>query len=362
MKTAYDVLGVSHNASKETIRAAFRKAAKAYHPDLHAGDPTAAHQLRQVVAAYKLLGSTRKRAAYDQHLRNRRYVKVRRLATPAVAGLVSGSIVAAVVWLSVWLTKMQWASGYTNDRGGVQQLASSLPPPATHAEPLLAREFERLQAGGDPMAIWAFAVRNPSAPESQLAWSKLLELTDASGDLFLLQVLHIGAPDAISKRAQRRLIHLGALAASQEDREASGAPSSGSLEGRAASLVSTIVSAWSSAKVINLASLISAYADEVLYYGRRISRQAVLLDKRRLLEWWPERAYDVHHDSITVQCLANVCKVVGLTDWHTSSVARAATASGIARFEYEVTFSGDAFTILSENSSVVKRFEQARRR
>jgi curved DNA-binding protein CbpA len=363
MKTAYDVLGVSRNASKETIRAAFRKAAKAHHPDLHAGDPTAEQQLRQVVAAYRLLGSARKRAAYDRYLRYHRLGKVRRLATPAVAGLVSGSIVAAVVWLSVWLTKMQWASGYTNDdRGGLQQSASSLHSPATHAEPLLAREFEQLQAGGDAMAILAFAARNPNTPESRLAWSKLLELTDAAEDLFLLHVLHIGAPDATSKRAQQRLMHLGALAAAQEDSEVSGAPSSDSLEGRAASFVSAIVSAWSSAKVINVGSLIGAYADEVLYYGKRISRQAVLLDKRHLLKWWPERAYDVHLDSITVQCLANVCKVVGLTDWHTSSVARAATASGIAKFEFELTFSGDAFSILSEKSSVVKHFEQAGRR
>jgi hypothetical protein len=206
------------------------------------------------------------------------------------------------------------------------------------------------------MAIWSFALRNPNAPESRLAWSKLLELTDATEDLFLLQVLHIGAPDAISKRAQQRLIQLGALAATQEVTQVSHVPSSDSLEGRAVSFVSAIVSAWSSAKVINLASLIGGYADEVLYYGRRISRQAVLLDKRRLLEWWPERAYDVHLDSITVQCVANVCKVVGLTDWQTSSVARAAAASGIARFEYEITFSGDAFSILSESSAVVKRF------
>jgi hypothetical protein len=149
---------------------------------------------------------------------------------------------------------------------------------------------------------------------------------------------------------------LGALAATQEVTQVSHVPSSDSLEGRAVSFVSAIVSAWSSAKVINLASLIGGYADEVLYYGRRISRQAVLLDKRRLLEWWPERAYDVHLDSITVQCVANVCKVVGLTDWQTSSVARAAAASGIARFEYEITFSGDAFSILSESSAVVKRF------
>jgi curved DNA-binding protein CbpA len=367
MKTAYDVLGVRRDASDEEIRAAFRKAAKAYHPDLNAGDPTVEQQLRQVIAAYKLLKDPQKRAAYDQYLRNSRRVKVRRFAAPAVAGLVSGSIVASVVWLSVWLSRTQGASGYANqqaaaanDSGGRQQSASGPHPTAAHAEPqaLLAREFEQVLASRDPMAIWAFAVRNPDAPESELAWSKLLALIDTAEDLFLLQVLRIGAPDAISERARQRLIRLGALAIAQEDSEVSRAASTGSLEGRAASFVSALVSAWSSTKAINLASVIGAYADEVLYYGSRISRQAVLLDKSRLLEWWPERVYDVLPDSITVQCLANVCKVGGITDWQTRSGARAASASGISRFEYEVTLSRGAFSILSETSSTVKRSGQ----
>ena len=149
----------------------------------------------------------------------------------------------------------------------------------------------------------------------------------------------------------------------KEDVEVSGAPSSDSLEGRAASFVTAQVSGWSSANAINLASLASAYADEILYYGSRRSRQAVLVDKRRLLERWPERIYHVQPGSITVQCLANVCKVGGLTDWQTRSAPRATSASGTARFEYEVTLSGDdAFSILSEGSSVVKRDRQADRR
>jgi hypothetical protein len=144
--------------------------------------------------------------------------------------------------------------------------------------------------------------------------------------------------------------------------EVPGAPSSDSLEGRAASFVAAQVSGWSSANAINLASLASAYADEILYYGSRKSRQAVLLDKGRLLERWPERIYHVQPGSITVQCLANVCKVGGITNWQTRSAPRATSASGTAQFEYEVTLSGDAFSILSENSSVVKRDRQANRR
>ena len=72
MKTAYDVLGVHRNASHETIRTAFRKAAKACHPDLNVSDPTAELQVRVVITAYEILKNQQKRAAYDRHFRERR--------------------------------------------------------------------------------------------------------------------------------------------------------------------------------------------------------------------------------------------------------------------------------------------------
>jgi hypothetical protein len=148
----------------------------------------------------------------------------------------------------------------------------------------------------------------------------------------------------------------------KEDVEVSGARSPDSPEGRVAGFVAAQVSSSSSASDIDLASLASAYADEIFYYGSRKSRQAVLLDKRRLLERWPERFYQVQPGSIIVQCRANVCKVRGMTDWQTHNASRATSAGGTAQFEYEVALSGDAFSILSENSSVVKRDRQADKR
>jgi hypothetical protein len=194
-----------------------------------------------------------------------------------------------------------------------------------------------------------------------------MELIDVADDVSLLSVLRLVAVDAIAERAQQRLTRLGALAVAEEDsapaiaeeeRVATRAPPSDSLEARAADFVSAQISAWSSTNPIKLATLASSYADEVFYYGSRRSRQAVLLDKRRLLERWPERIYDVQSGSITVQCLANMCTVGGMIDWQTRSVSRAASANGIAQFEYKVTLSLGAFSILSENGSVVKRYRQ----
>jgi DnaJ-like protein len=51
MTSPHDVLGVSRDADDETIRAAFRKAAKAYHPDLNDGSEAAARRFKQIAAA-----------------------------------------------------------------------------------------------------------------------------------------------------------------------------------------------------------------------------------------------------------------------------------------------------------------------
>src|SRR5882672_4788046 len=110
MISPYDILGVPQCASDETIKAAFHRAAKACHPDLHAADPTAEQRLRQAVAAYQLLKNPEQRAAFDLHLKACRRKKARRLAVPALAGLVSGGAVAFVVWLSVSPSHTQIAS------------------------------------------------------------------------------------------------------------------------------------------------------------------------------------------------------------------------------------------------------------
>jgi len=364
MQTSYDVLGVPRNASSETIRAAFRTAAKAYHPDLNAGDRTREQQFRQVSAAYELLRDPRQRVAYDQalvgyeqYLRRARRKRIWRFAAVPVAALVSVAAVAlGVSLLSGPPTATGPAEGQiahrTSHDVAVVDDSDSSPAGAGRAEvkASLAREWERAEASGEPIAVWAFVVQNPDAPEAASARSKLVEMIDTMDNAFTLHVLRIGSVDEIADRAQQRLDRLGALAFV----EGSPVSSSDALERRAASFISAQISGWSSANATDLASYANAYADQVLYYGSLKSRQAVLGDKRQLLERWPERLYEVQPQSVTVQCATDVCKVSGLIDWQTRSPRRAASASGIARFEYQVILSGDTFSILSEKSSVVR--------
>ena len=54
-KNYYEILGVSKTASADEIKAAYRKLAKQYHPDLHPGDAEAARRMNEINEAYDLI-------------------------------------------------------------------------------------------------------------------------------------------------------------------------------------------------------------------------------------------------------------------------------------------------------------------
>jgi molecular chaperone DnaJ len=62
----YDLLGVARKASVKDIRAAYRKLARKYHPDLNPGDKSAEEKFKQIQEAYEVLSDTKKRQMYDQ--------------------------------------------------------------------------------------------------------------------------------------------------------------------------------------------------------------------------------------------------------------------------------------------------------
>jgi molecular chaperone DnaJ len=62
----YDLLGVARKAPVKDIRAAYRKLARKYHPDLNPGDKSAEEKFKQIQEAYEVLSDTKKRQMYDQ--------------------------------------------------------------------------------------------------------------------------------------------------------------------------------------------------------------------------------------------------------------------------------------------------------
>ena len=104
MKTLYELLGALPEDNADDLRAAFLKAVKANHPDLHPDDPEAAQTFRRVVRANAILSDERQRAAYDRLLEVARRQQarkpkrgifsagIRRLGVDAMVSIVASAV------------------------------------------------------------------------------------------------------------------------------------------------------------------------------------------------------------------------------------------------------------------------------
>src|SRR5581483_4563137 len=64
----YHLLGVARDASREEIALAWRRRARAEHPDARHGDADAPSRFRALAEAWQVLGDPDRRAAYDRGL------------------------------------------------------------------------------------------------------------------------------------------------------------------------------------------------------------------------------------------------------------------------------------------------------
>jgi curved DNA-binding protein CbpA len=112
MGTLYDLLGALPNDDAEALRVAFRRAAKAAHPDTNPDNPDAALRFRQLVRAHNILSDAEQRATYDQLLaiatrppappqRAVVYEKIHRGATNTIAAtLIAAALVGGYTALN----------------------------------------------------------------------------------------------------------------------------------------------------------------------------------------------------------------------------------------------------------------------
>ncbi len=69
-KTHYETLGVDKKATQDEIKAAYRKLARQYHPDLHPNDEECAKKFKEINEANEVLSDPEKRKQYDFELEN----------------------------------------------------------------------------------------------------------------------------------------------------------------------------------------------------------------------------------------------------------------------------------------------------
>jgi molecular chaperone DnaJ len=66
-KDYYKILGVSRTATDKEIKAAYRRLARQYHPDVNPGNKTAEQTFKEVNEAYEVISDAEKRKKYDQY-------------------------------------------------------------------------------------------------------------------------------------------------------------------------------------------------------------------------------------------------------------------------------------------------------
>lgn len=275
MKTPYEILGVSRRADDAAIRAALRRAVKAYHPDVNAPNPQAEEHLREIIAAYEMLRNPQQRAAYDQLERRRRRDSLRRLVPTAI---MSAAVVSAgTLGLLAWLTQpapapapsampgtqvaaraetsqgrsadarpldeaeeaaahpsprilmaaratMRPASGdhpygdtgLSSDGFAPEAEGSTADAVALHAPAPPATQQAALESSDDLAVLWAFASSNGATPEGALALSHLIEMLDAAHDAVSLSDLNAASSGTIADALHKRLAHLNAAAAAKQ--------------------------------------------------------------------------------------------------------------------------------------------------
>lgn len=68
MANYYDILQIPRDATIDQIKAAFRRLARLYHPDLNPGDPDAAAKFHEIERAYEVLRDPERRELYDREI------------------------------------------------------------------------------------------------------------------------------------------------------------------------------------------------------------------------------------------------------------------------------------------------------
>jgi len=101
MKTLYDLLGALPDDDADSLRAAFRKAAKANHPDFNPGNAEASEKFRRIVRANAILSDEQQRSAYDRMLKVARQQQSRKpkrsIFSNTIHRLAADAMVSAVV-------------------------------------------------------------------------------------------------------------------------------------------------------------------------------------------------------------------------------------------------------------------------
>jgi curved DNA-binding protein CbpA len=155
MGTLYDLLGALPSDDAEELRTAFRKAAKATHPDTNPDNPDADVRFRELMRAYDILTDTDQRATYDHLLAialqpegtapsTHTYETVRKVASNTMAASVILAVLVGGYTVFGLFSKPPGAAEILTDKtaGEALEVAAVHPAAPAQEEPRAWREAE----------------------------------------------------------------------------------------------------------------------------------------------------------------------------------------------------------------------------
>jgi hypothetical protein len=167
MGTLYDLLGALPSDDAEGLRTAFRKAAKATHPDMNPDNPDAALRFRELVRAYDILIDVEQRETYDHLLA----IALQPEAAPAPAirtyetmRKVASNTMAATIILAVLVGGYTLPPVAAEMPDGAQEVAALEPDTSAGDEAHAPREKDVLTTGTATMAAVPLAKETVAAP------------------------------------------------------------------------------------------------------------------------------------------------------------------------------------------------------
>lgn len=158
METLYDLLGALPNDGADELRAAFRRAVKRAHPDIHPGDPDAGLKFRRIVRANEILGDTEQRAAYD-HLLGLAYREHQESAMHAAAARLHKLATGAMALAGI-------AAVALGGSALILQLSAHAAAPAIHGK----------VAASEPAAVATTVAEAQAGPRQSTASADILAL------------------------------------------------------------------------------------------------------------------------------------------------------------------------------------------
>lgn len=129
------------------------------------------------------------------------------------------------------------------------------------------------------------------------------------------------------------------------------------LEEDVRALASAYLDTWSAPNEVVLDTMGQFYAARVRFHGRVLSARALLDEKRRFVQRWPERNYKLRPGSMKIVCDPDptTCKVRSLFDFEAANPGRRRNSQGVAALELTVDLKGQRPVIIAEDSEIVAR-------